>query len=100
MRYANKKHMNANGQRINTIHQGVMLPGFAALRVLPQYHRAAIQICCDPCTMHARSAQVSVAAPYETRQTCQRRPGQGTILTASSPKFNPKNANAAAEEIA
>lgn len=30
---------------MNTIHQGDEVPGCAVLSVLPQYHKAAIQIC-------------------------------------------------------
>ena len=65
MRYANKKQMIANGHKTRTIHHGATWPGCALFNLLPQYHSAAIQICCEPCTTHARKIQTSAAAPYK-----------------------------------
>lgn len=74
--------MIASGQRMSTIHHGVFESGVAPFSREPQYHNAVTQICCEPCTMHARIVQTSVAAP------------------ASSPKLRPKNKKAAADAIA
>ena len=87
MRYAKVKDISDKGQRMNTIHQGAMLPGCIPLSVLPQYHNAAIQICCEPCTTHARSVQTSVAAPYQTehvRYIQSKRQGQRSPLPLQS----------------
>ena len=81
-RIMNKKEKAESGQTIQTIHQGVKVPGIALFSLSPQYHNAATQICCDPWTMHARRIHTSVAAP------------------ASSPKLRPKKAKPPADATA
>lgn len=99
MQYANNRHIAASGHNMHTTHHGGRYPAGAAFRVLPQYQRAATQSCWAPCTIQARIAQTSVAAPYGPVRTHTR----GEIrqgLTASSPKLRPKNVNAAADATA
>lgn len=52
---------------MRTIHHGANEPEFEPWSWKPQYHKAATQICWDPCTMQALSIQTSVAAPCVIR---------------------------------